>query len=747
MINFILVILLSVSALADTKISQLPPEAASATTSIDVFPFVDVLTETTKKMNVWDLLNLPPFQSQFSLMIPSQGSASGQCLKSNGTNTLWAACNTGVVTSVGLADISSTPIFTITNSPVTTTGTLDMALMSQSAHNFLAGPSSGSAVPPNFRAIVGSDLPNPSPTSLGGAESITAVSHDFLTTLSTSGVFSQAQPAFIDISGTATAAQIPTPTATSIGGVESISTVSHNFVTGISTSGVASLAQPAFTDVSGQSTLAQLANIGSNTILGNNTGGSTTPSALTVSQVNTLLGTLSNPMTTGGDIIYGGSSGTPTRLANGTAGQVLQSNGTTLAPSWGTNSIGVNYTTQSSNYSAAIGDYVTASGATTTITLPTAVGNSGKFIGVRFNGTNFTPIVITTTSAQTIDGKSPPYDLYTVFEKVIFVSDGSNWIVYQHDTNTGLIADTTATMQYITFTVTSASATIAATYAPAYVFTVTSANATVGATYTNNGHTYTVAATIAAQTTLVVTGPADPLTSGTLTKATGTGDATITFSAFTGNADIAATTYTIAQTIASQTTLIAAGKPTSVNPNSSGRLVKISGTGDAIITYSSFTGTAVQSIDATATTPVFYGSPTSNSVKWMRFGDKIKINFLFSQTTAGASAGSGDYIFLLPNGIQFNTSIYPAYTTTGAQLTTVAAAAPSMLPTTGKVMLVGGSSYSFYIDAFVYSSNQYRMELLWTGPTGSQVGTSAFAATSLIIYNWTIEAPISGWQP
>lgn len=45
-------------------------------------------------------------------------------------------------------------------------------------------------------------------------------------------------------------------------------------------------------------------------------------------------GKMTNPMTTGGDIIYGGSSGAPTRLANGTAGQILQSNGTTLAPSW-----------------------------------------------------------------------------------------------------------------------------------------------------------------------------------------------------------------------------------------------------------------------------------------------------------------------------------------------------------------------------------------------------------------------------
>lgn len=43
-----------------------------------------------------------------------------------------------------------------------------------------------------------------------------------------------------------------------------------------------------------------------------------------------------SPMTTGGDIIYGGASGAGTRLANGSAGQVLTSAGTTLAPTWTT---------------------------------------------------------------------------------------------------------------------------------------------------------------------------------------------------------------------------------------------------------------------------------------------------------------------------------------------------------------------------------------------------------------------------
>jgi hypothetical protein len=62
-------------------------------------------------------------------------------------------------------------------------------------------------------------------------------------------------------------------------------------------------------------------------------------------------------------------------------------------------------------------------------------------------------------------------------------------------------------------------------------FTVTSANATVGSTYTNNTQTFTTLATIAASTTLYMQGTGAPTGSGTLTKASGTGDATITFSA------------------------------------------------------------------------------------------------------------------------------------------------------------------------------------------------------------------------
>lgn len=67
------------------------------------------------------------------------------------------------------------------------------------------------------------------------------------------------------------------------------------------------------------------------------------------------------------------------------------------------------------------------------------------------------------------------------------------------------------------------------TYGLSYWFTVSSATATAGATYTNNSNTFTVARTVSGSSVILLTSNGAPLTSGTLTKASGTGDTTITF--------------------------------------------------------------------------------------------------------------------------------------------------------------------------------------------------------------------------
>jgi len=84
------------------------------------------------------------------------------------------------------------------------TGAVTAALATHAANLVFAGPSSGVAATPTFRALVGADLPAPSATTLGGVESIAAVAHNFLTAISTLGVPAHAQPACADLSDAGT---------------------------------------------------------------------------------------------------------------------------------------------------------------------------------------------------------------------------------------------------------------------------------------------------------------------------------------------------------------------------------------------------------------------------------------------------------------------------------------------------------------------------------------------------------------
>lgn len=146
---------------------------------------------------------------------------------------------------------------------------------------------------------------------------------------------------------------------------------------------------------------------------------------------------LTNPMTTGGDIIYGGTSGVPTRLANGSSGQVLTSSGTTIAPTWTTVAAG-NYTVsgiKTTTYAILTTDgivLVSGASAAFTVTLPTAVGVAGKQYTIKRTDQTLANIVtIGTTSSQTIDGITTR-TLSTQSEQFTVVSDNANWQVQSH---------------------------------------------------------------------------------------------------------------------------------------------------------------------------------------------------------------------------------------------------------------------------------------------------------------------------
>jgi hypothetical protein len=145
-------------------------------------------------------------------------SAAG-CLQSTGTGVLpaYGSCSgtvgAGTVTSVALALPGS--VFTVSGSPVTASGTLTGAFATQTANKVFAGPTTGSAATPAMRLLVGADLPNPSSSTLGGVQSLTATTNNFVTGISTSGVPSVARPTCGNLSdATACATAIGTSGAT-----------------------------------------------------------------------------------------------------------------------------------------------------------------------------------------------------------------------------------------------------------------------------------------------------------------------------------------------------------------------------------------------------------------------------------------------------------------------------------------------------------------------------------------------------
>ena len=92
----------------------------------------------------------------------AQGAINATSLKSY-VDTRVTNNSIGSVYSVGL---SAPGIFTVSNSPVTTTGTLTFALNAQEEKKVLIGPVSGVAATPTFRVLQANDLPDLSGTYL-----------------------------------------------------------------------------------------------------------------------------------------------------------------------------------------------------------------------------------------------------------------------------------------------------------------------------------------------------------------------------------------------------------------------------------------------------------------------------------------------------------------------------------------------------------------------------------------------------
>lgn len=179
----------SLDALSGTNTGDQTITLTGDVTGSGTSSFATTLANTAVTPNTYTLA---------TITVDSKGRITGA---SNGS------AGAGTVTSVAMTVPGV--LYSIGGSPITTSGTLALALLTQTANTVFAGPTSGGAATPTMRALVGADLPNPSSSTLGGVQSKAAVTSNFLTSISTSGVPAAAQPAFTDISGSVAAAQMP----------------------------------------------------------------------------------------------------------------------------------------------------------------------------------------------------------------------------------------------------------------------------------------------------------------------------------------------------------------------------------------------------------------------------------------------------------------------------------------------------------------------------------------------------------
>lgn len=270
----------------------------------------------------------------------------------------------GIVSSIALADGSTTAIYSVTGSPVTSSGTLTFSLKTQTANFVFAGPSSGSAAQPTFRSLVTADFPTSGVTAgtYGSSSAIPIVTVDATGRVTTAS--------------TATISAEPALTATFVGYGGASNTLtgtsdftwtdsSHTLVLGAVTA-TSTITAPTGngTQVGGNLTITAGANGGANggNLVLSGGGGATATASITINGYNDsdaiggsiIISAINgagtggiNPPTFGSIIFETGTGSTATQRlyidptgtwylggSAGTAGQAITSHNPNTPPSW-----------------------------------------------------------------------------------------------------------------------------------------------------------------------------------------------------------------------------------------------------------------------------------------------------------------------------------------------------------------------------------------------------------------------------
>jgi hypothetical protein len=143
----------------------------------------------------------------------------------------------------------------------------------------------------------------------------------------------------------------------------------------------------------------------------------------------------------------------------GSSGQYLQSNGSS-APTWSTVTVTNSVTTKTTTYTATTSDntILVSTASSWTLTLYTAVGNSGRRLFIKKTSSDTNTLTIDGNGSETIDGATTQI-MRAQYDYFLLESDGSNWHVVDYRQNIGMratsgsttgITGTAATITYAT---------------------------------------------------------------------------------------------------------------------------------------------------------------------------------------------------------------------------------------------------------------------------------------------------------
>lgn len=156
-----------------------------------------------------------------------------------------------------------------------------------------------------------------------------------------------------------------------------------------------------------------------------------------------------------------------------------------------------------------------------------------------------------------------------------------------------------------------------------------------------------------------------------------------------------------------------------------------------------YTNAGTITIGATTTAPT-KGTVVTDRVWASRDGQRLLAEYQYEQSTAG-TAGSGDYLFTLPNGLSFDSTIVSFYTgeAGGTNGLTSASAQKSLV---GYGHIGTGGTARGQCSLFAYSSTRFRA--VCVNPFSNyQTASSGFYSlgNSTNGFSFKVVAPIQGW--